>query len=127
MKKALTLIIAITLVLACFANAYADSVSPCASAGHNISTSVSVGDGSGKAVVLVKVLSGYSASTTMHVQKQVNGVWSTIQTVTGTTKLSATFSTCSGVSYRVYVISNITDAATGNSECVTQYSTPKSY
>lgn len=127
MKKALTLILALTLVLACFAHAYADSVSPCASAGHNISATVSVGDGSGKAVVSVKLLSGYSASTTMCVQKQVNGVWSTIKTVTGTTKLTATFSTCSGVSYRVYVISNITKTDTGIVECVKQYSTPKSY
>lgn len=127
MKKTLALIITATLLLAGFANANADSIAPCATSGHNISASVSVGGGTGTAVVTVRLLSGYSASTTVRVQRQVDGVWSTIQTVTGTTKLTTTFSTSSGVSYRVYVISNITENATGNVDRVTQYSSPKSY
>ena len=126
MKKTLAIIITATLILTCFAHAYADTIAPCATVGHNISATVSVSGGTGKEVFTVKLLIGYSASTIMRVEKQVDGVWSAIKTVTGTTKLSTTFSTSSGISYRVYVISNITDIVTGSVDCVKQYSTPKS-
>lgn len=127
MKKSLVSLVAFILCFVYISCACADTVIPYTTGNTAITTTLSVGGGSGSAVAQVKIMKGYSASTTMRIQKNIDGTWATIKTVSGSTTLITSFSAESGYSYRAYVTCCITQDATGDIENLAKYSSVQSY
>lgn len=129
MKKVSVLFFLVTLCIASMAIGCAEikdnSFSLNATAGTNISTTLSFSGSTGTATATLTLQAGRSASTTMYVQKRVGDSWSKVKSTTGSTKLSTTFTANSGATYRIYVVSNITNTKTGNVEIVKRYSSSK--
>lgn len=126
MKKITLVVLALTLCLMMFANAVAEGATPYAGSGNKVFATLTLNSSSGTASARVTLLAGYSASSTIYVQKLVNGSWVTVKTATGTTRVSTSFSASTGVSYRVYAVSTAIYDATGETERLTAYSETRS-
>ncbi len=123
MKKTLVSILVLIVYLVCVTNAYADDIAPCAVAGYNAAATIVFNGSSGLAVVRITKGATQTVYTTVTVQHNANGSWSKAESNDGTAlNLQVQFDAVTGVSYRVRVVSTITDNTTGYTETVTKYS-----
>lgn len=123
MKKTLVSILVLIVYLVCVTNAYADDIAPCAIAGYNAAATIVFDGSSGRAVVRITKGAMHTVYTTVTVQRNENGSWLSAGSGNGTAlNLEVKFQAATGVSYRVRVVSTITDNTTGYEETVTKYS-----
>lgn len=123
MKKNLVSILVLVVYLVCVTNAYADAIAPCAVAGYNAAATIAFSGSSGTAVVRITKGSMHTVYTTVTVQSNASGSWSKVESDNGNDlNFRVGFEASTGISYRVRVVSTITDNTTGYEETVTRYS-----
>lgn len=128
MKKFLMAILFTSLLLLLVSCAHAEFAAPCAASGNSIKPELTLNSSSGIGSARVTLLAGYTAETTVYIQKLEGGTWKSIASKSGTTSCTKSFTAIKGVSYRVYAVCVVKNSATDAVvDHLYNYSSVKSY
>lgn len=122
MKKIIICFLLTVLFVMPIFSAYADKIAPCAGTENTLSADISLSGSKGTGSAWVFLMEGYSAKTTVYVQKLTNESWYTVASKSGGSKVGIEFSVIAGVPYRVYAVTTITNTSNNATERLTRYS-----
>lgn len=127
MKKILSVVLVLTLVIPYATLACADDIALYDSGSTRVYITISISNGKVCGTVAVDVAGNRSTRTSVQVQKKIGNSWSTVATSSGTEGASATITAESGATYRVYGYCKVYDASGNLIEISSKYSAEKQY